>query len=62
MRHATKWNDKNLLQDEPFYSAIRELRRKHCTPDKHFFGDLVEKIKGLKLGVRTGDIYHTIVS
>jgi len=58
MRHATKWNDKHLLQDEPLCSAFRELRKNRGTPDKHFFGDLVEKVKGLKLGVRSGGISH----
>jgi hypothetical protein len=53
MRLATKWNDKDLLQDEPFYSALRGRRR---TPDSRFFGELVGKVKGLKFGVRSGGI------
>jgi hypothetical protein len=56
MRHATKWNDKDLLQDEPFYSAFLQLRGRRCTPDKRFFGELVKKVKGLKFGVRSGGI------
>jgi len=55
MRHATKWNDKDLLQDEPFYSAFRGRRR---TPDRSFFGELVEKVKESKFGVRSDGIPH----
>lgn len=54
MRHATKWNDKDVLQDEPFYSALRGRRR---TPDRRFFGELVERVKALE-GVRSGGIPH----
>jgi hypothetical protein len=58
MRHATKWNDKDLLQDEPFYSAFRGGRRR--TPDRSFFGDLVKKVKRLEFGVRSNGIPHTM--
>lgn len=55
MRHATKWNDKDLLQDEPFYSTFRGRRR---TPDGSFFGEVVQKVKKLEFGVCSDGIPH----
>lgn len=60
MRSATKWNDKGLLRDEPLHSAFLELRVNRRSPDKRFFGELVEKLKEFKFGVRSGGIPHII--
>jgi len=62
MRHATKWNDKALLEDEPLNSAFLEVELRGGTriPDKRFFGDLARKVKGLQFGVRS-DQHSTYV-